>query len=154
MGQVVPVLLQSAELTGGTSAGPTGGTGHSRRIGQICRVVGNIAVQIEIACPEAAGVLADEPAGVRVIPAGVVPVETVVGVPHLAGEGDERLVGRVALGGDVPEAGGLQVIDDARRVGAGVVLADVPDGAFVVGIVPVDRAGLSVPERLGRALTP
>ena len=102
---------------------------HTGWIDEIRRAVGDVAVEIGVARGEAAGVLTNEAAGVRVVPAGVVPIQAGARVEHLAGEREERLIRRIALGGSIPERIVLEVIDDGRGVGGGVVLddgADVP----------------------------
>jgi len=114
---------------------------RSRRIDEIRRAVRDVPVQVRVAGGEAERVLAQEPAQVRVVPAGQVVLQAGVFVEDLACKPEERLERGVRLRSDVPEAVVLQVIDDGGRVGAGVVLGDVADGAEVVGEKPGDGSG-------------
>ena len=67
------------------------------------RVVADVAIEVGVARAEADRVGAEPCSGRGFVPAGVVPLQAGVFVEEAVGEGEQRLVGRARLRGDVAE---------------------------------------------------
>src|SRR5437879_1361336 len=105
------------------------------------RSVANVAINVADVTSERNWVFANPPPNCRIVVPAAVVLQSRFLIVFAAGEGEDRVDGRICLGSDIAVSVDCAMVRNGSRVRAGIVCRQVRDSAEMVGERPEDGAG-------------